>query len=278
MPPVRVLCVDDEPGIRMTMPVILRAQGFEATSVGTVAEALAEIAAHPFDVLISDLNIGQQGDGFTVVSAMRRTHPQCVNFILTGYPALKSAFQAISDQVDEILIKPLYPAKMAAAIVAAIEQRLRDPRSTGVFQSKRLSDILDDKSDDICQRIIVEMKGNAELAVLPLTDEQRLDHIRITLTELVHELELESPPAQAASLLLAAAKTGEERFLQKYPIALLAVNARLLQGVIYEVIHENMLSLDLSNLMSDLKRLNEILSLQAEEIVRRFLQAGKRVV
>jgi hypothetical protein len=121
------------------------------------------------------------------------------------------------------------------------------------------------------------MKGNPELAALPLTDEQRLDHIRITLIELAHELELESPP-NAASLLPAAAKTGEERFLQKYPIALLAVNARLLQGVIYEVIHENLLSIDLSNLMPDLKRLNEILSLQAEEIVRGFLQTGKRVV
>jgi DNA-binding NtrC family response regulator len=101
MPTVRVLCVDDETNIRMTMPVILQAQGFDTTSVGTVAEALAEIAAHPFDVLMADLNIGQQGDGYTVASAMRHTHPNCINFILTGYPAIEAALRAISSQVDE---------------------------------------------------------------------------------------------------------------------------------------------------------------------------------
>jgi ActR/RegA family two-component response regulator len=261
--------VDDEPAIRVTTPFILRAHGFDATSVGTVAEALAEIGAHLFDVLISDLNIGQAGDGFTVVSAMRRTQPDCINFILTGYPAIEAALRAISSQVDEILVKPMDAPKM----VAAIEQRLRERTPTGAFQTKRLSNILYDKKDEICRRIIVEMKDNPELAALPLSDEERLDHTRITLTELVNVLE-SSPPK--ATSLPAAAKTGEERHLQQYPIALLAVNARLLQGVIYDIIHENLLLINLSFLMLDLKQLNEILSLQAEEIIRKFLQAEKR--
>jgi hypothetical protein len=118
------------------------------------------------------------------------------------------------------------------------------------------------------------MKGNPDLAALPLSDEQRLDHTRITLRELVNVLESAPPPKAAA--LPAAAETGEERQMQEYPIALLAVNARLLQGVIYEIIHENLLSIKLSYLMPDLKRLNEILSLQNEEIFKKFLQAEKR--
>jgi len=268
MPPVRVLCVDDEPAIRMTMPAILQAQGFDATSVGTVAEALAEIAAHLFDVLIADLNIGQPGDGFTVVSAMRRTQPDCINFILTGYPAIEAALRAISSQVDEVLVKPMDAPKM----MAAIEHRLRERKPTGAFQTKRLSNILSDKGDEICQRVLVAMKSDPELAALPLSDDERLDHMRMTLKELADVEATQLPPKPS---LPAAAKTGEERHLQQYPIALLAVNARLLQGVIYDIIHENLLSINLSYLMPDLKRLNEILALQAEEIIRKFLQAEK---
>jgi DNA-binding response OmpR family regulator len=52
------LFVDDEPGIRETLPAVLRIHDFEVTGVGTVAEALTEIAAGNFDVLIADLNIG----------------------------------------------------------------------------------------------------------------------------------------------------------------------------------------------------------------------------
>jgi DNA-binding response OmpR family regulator len=270
MPAVRVLCVDDEPSIRMTMPLILRAHNFDATAVGTVAEALAEITAHPFDVLISDLNIGQPGDGFTVVSAMRRTQPDCINFILTGFPALESALRTMLRHVDEVLVKPADPPEL----VAAIEQRLRERKPAGTIQTRRLSDILRDKGEEICLRTVMEMKGNAELAALPLSDEERSDHTKITLEELVNVLE-SAPPHEAAALP-AAAKTGKERQAQEYPIALLAVNARLLQGVIYEVIHENLLSINLSFLMPDLKRMNEILSLQAEEIVRQFLQAERR--
>jgi ActR/RegA family two-component response regulator len=272
IPATRVLFVDDEAALQMATPAILRAHGFDATSVGTVADALAEIGAHPFDVLISDLNIGQASDGFTVVSAMRRTQPDCINFILTGYPAIDTALRTISSQVDEILLKPMDPSKMAAAI----EQRLKERTPVGVFQTKQLSNILYDNRDEICRRIIVEMKGNPELSALPLSDAERLDHMRITLTELVNELE--SPQPQKAEPLPAAAKTGEERHAQQYPIALLAVNARLLQGVIYDVIHENLLLINLSYLMPDLKRLNEILSLQAEEIIRKFLQAEKHAV
>ena len=59
-----------------------------------------------FDVLISDLNIGQPGDGFTVVSAMRRSQPACITLILTGYPGFDTALEAIRSQVDDYLIKP----------------------------------------------------------------------------------------------------------------------------------------------------------------------------
>ena len=267
--PIRILCVDDEPAIQTTMAVIFRQHGYEVTAVGSVAEALGEIAAHPFDILVSDLNIGQQGDGFTVVSAMRRTHPECVNLILTGFPAIEEALRSISSQVDEVVVKPMNPREM----VAAIEQRLRERTPAEAIRTRRLSSVLSEQKDEICKRIIVEMKSNPELAALPLSDEERLDHTRITLVELVQELEAE--PTQS-SPLPAAAKTGTERHFQQYPIALLAVNARLLQGVIYEIIHEQLLSIDLSNLMPDLKRLNEILSLQSEEILKKFIQAENR--
>jgi DNA-binding NtrC family response regulator len=106
MEPVRVLFVDDEPGIRITMPQILRRHGLSVRAVGTVNHALAEITSSQFDVLLSDLNIGQPGDGLTVVSAMRRTQPNCVTLILTGYPMFDAEQEAIRSQVDGCLTKP----------------------------------------------------------------------------------------------------------------------------------------------------------------------------
>lgn len=101
---VRVLFVDDEPAIRETCSAILRKHGFDVTSVGTAEDALAEITSAQFDVLISDMNIDQLGDGFTVVRAMRRAQPNCVTLVLTGHPAAETALLAFRHQVDDDLL------------------------------------------------------------------------------------------------------------------------------------------------------------------------------
>jgi len=89
----RLLFVDDEENIRTLLPMILRKEGFDVTVVATVPEALDFINRQKFEVLLADLNIGQAGDGFTVVSAMRRTQPEVATFILTGYPDFQSALE-----------------------------------------------------------------------------------------------------------------------------------------------------------------------------------------
>jgi len=136
----RILFVDDAPSIQETLPRILAMHGYEVTSTGTVAEALSKIASCPFDVLISDLNIGEAGDGFTVVSAMRRTQPKCLTFILTGYPAFETALKAIRSQVDDYLLKPA----PIPELVDAIERKLKsaERRPLRPVASKRIAEVI----------------------------------------------------------------------------------------------------------------------------------------
>lgn len=102
----RLLFVDDEPSIRLTLPPVLEDHGFAVTTAESVDDAIARMDDARFDVLLSDLNIGQEGDGFQVVSAMKKRHPRCVTIILTGYPAFESAVLAIRHQVDDYVVKP----------------------------------------------------------------------------------------------------------------------------------------------------------------------------
>src|SRR5256885_16042780 len=120
----RILFADDEPGIRMTLPLILEQEGFEVSVAATVGEALAYINRDSFDVLLADLNIGERGDGFTLISAMRRGQPSAVTLILTGYPDFETALQAIRNQVDDYLTKPTDVREL----VATIKERAMNPR------------------------------------------------------------------------------------------------------------------------------------------------------
>jgi len=55
---IKLLFVDDEPGIRLTLPAILERVGFDVVVAASVPEALSIIGNQEFDALISDLNIG----------------------------------------------------------------------------------------------------------------------------------------------------------------------------------------------------------------------------
>jgi DNA-binding NtrC family response regulator len=118
----RLLFVDDEEGIRATLPLLLQERGFHVRVASSVPEALSEIGTHQFDVLLSDLNIGEEGDGFSVVRAMRKAHPDCITILLTGYPAFESAVQALHDEVDDYFVKPAD----LDSLVRTIERKLRD--------------------------------------------------------------------------------------------------------------------------------------------------------
>jgi DNA-binding NtrC family response regulator len=82
---IRLLFVDEEETIRRTLPLILQQEGFEVTAAATVPEGLELIQREEFDVLLSDLNIGNPADRLMLVSAMRRIQPNAATFILTGY-------------------------------------------------------------------------------------------------------------------------------------------------------------------------------------------------
>lgn len=276
MPPqeqaVRILLVDDEPSLTLTMPAILRHYGYEVTAVGTVNEALALITSAHFDVLISDLNIGHPGDGFTVVSAMRRTQPTCITLILTGYPGFDSALEAIRSQVDDYLIKPA----AVPALINLIEQKLRNPRPGTASATKRVSQLLRENVFEIAQRVLNQTKADPGLGALPLTEEQRLEFTPHAIEEIAAILE--SPESEQVRLeVIQSAKTrGHKRHQQGYTLPLLVVQARILEQAIFEVIHEHLLSLNLSHLIFDLKHLSACLYTQLESSQRAFMDAEER--
>jgi len=103
----RVLLVDDEKSIRLTLPRVLAKYGFEVTSLAGLDDALAEIKAQDYDVLLSDLNLREPNAGFTVIDEMRKAQPRCLNFVLTGYPTDQSLREAQAGNVTHYFAKPV---------------------------------------------------------------------------------------------------------------------------------------------------------------------------
>ncbi len=187
----KILFVDDEETIRLTLPPVLQSYGFSVTCAATVSEALDVIRQQSFDVLISDLNIGHPGDGFTVISAMRSAQPDAVRFVLTGYPAFESALEAIHEEVDDYLIKPTETEPLVEKIRSKLAKRSPAP---GILR-QRLTQVIRENRESITEHWLQAAKHDPEIAAIPITDSVRKYGVPLLLdavTDVVHETKLHS--------------------------------------------------------------------------------------
>jgi DNA-binding response OmpR family regulator len=263
----RLLFVDDEPNIRTLLSAILKNNGFAVTVASTVAEALNLIATQTFDVLISDLNIGEPGDGFTVVSAMRRTQPESATFILTGYPAFETALEAIRQQVDDYFVKPAD----VQALVEKVQTRLARPRNEKRrIEPRRVVEILEENKDAIMARWVAAAREDAEVDANKLSEAELTDHLPRVLGEIIRKTRLEELSPDAVN---AAGEHGALRFRQGCGIASLVREARILHEAISVTVEENLLAVDISFVIPDIMAVGETIQAFLEESIRSFVQA-----
>ncbi|HZR64542.1 MAG TPA: response regulator [Terriglobales bacterium] len=121
----RLLLVDDERAIRETLSAILRRYGLLVTAAAKISEALDAIAKEDFDLLICDLNIEGESDGYQVIRAMKELNGRCINIILTGNPALGSAIEGIHLGIDDYIMKPAKPDTLIALLAEKLAARER---------------------------------------------------------------------------------------------------------------------------------------------------------
>src|SRR5580704_6072742 len=162
---LRVLIADDDDSVRFMLQAALERDGFEVVSVMNVTEALTRIANEKFDVLLSDLHMPQAGDGFTVVTAMRHTHPNAVTLVLSGYPALEEGLAAIRLQADEVLCKQIE----IASLRKLIQEKLEHPIAHRPVPTKSVADILEHGLDATIQDWMALVKNDGELTCIPLS-------------------------------------------------------------------------------------------------------------
>jgi ActR/RegA family two-component response regulator len=261
----RLLFVDDEPSIRFTIPLILKKHGFDVTATATVKEAISAINSTEFEVLLADLNIGEPGDGFTVVSAMRRMQPNAVCLILTGYPAFETALRAIRDQVDGYLVKPAKIEELVSEINGQLQKRT--PRKP--IAMKRVATVIDENLDAILAGWLQTTKADPDLGGVSVSDEGRLDHFPELLREIVERNE--QPAHIAPDTRTVARKHGTLRRQQKYSLPLMVREARILQESIGACIQSHLLSLELSCVIPDLINVNEVIQTLLEDSLNAYL-------
>jgi CheY-like chemotaxis protein len=240
----RVLLVDDDELVRVTLSEVLELEGFQVTAAATVNEALRCISSAHYDVLLSDLHMPGAGDGLTVVSAMRHANPQSVTMLLSAYPEMNAATDAILLQTDQILVKPMG----IPALINAIKVRLEvGPPPARITET--VAAIVERTAQDTIDEWYKRLQTDEMIMAIPLSKEERCSYLPQVFCDLVNRLKSSKPIGSTELMSDAAAAHGINRRQHGYTANMLVEESRMLQVSIFQILQNNLATIDFSVLL-----------------------------
>jgi CheY-like chemotaxis protein/predicted transcriptional regulator len=110
-----VLVIDDDKTIRKTLTRMLAREGFSVDTAPNGKQALEKSQLKHYDLALVDIRLPDM-EGTKLLKMLREKNPEIKEIIITGYPSIENAVQAVNDGADAYLIKPLNPPDLLAKI------------------------------------------------------------------------------------------------------------------------------------------------------------------
>lgn len=118
----RLLVVDDEESVAVTVSEVLKLEGFEVDTAQSGEEAAARLSEKSYDLVLTDLHM-EGGDGISVLEEVRRRSPLTISIVLTGFASLESAIAALRKGAYDYLVKPCLVEEMKLTVHRGLEHR-----------------------------------------------------------------------------------------------------------------------------------------------------------
>lgn len=124
-----ILIADDEPSIRHVLTLTLADRGYDVRAVADGEDALRELAARPYDVVISDVRMPKL-DGMTLLRRALEQSPELTFIVMSAYGSADHALEAVSAGAYDYVQKPFKPEEVVLVLRKAEERQrlLRENR------------------------------------------------------------------------------------------------------------------------------------------------------
>lgn len=119
--PHHILLVEDELNVAKGLKMVLRDEGYGVETAATGRSALDMFHGNGFDLVVSDLRLPDI-DGLDVIRNIKETRPEVKVIIITGYPSVSSAVDAVRAGVMDYLRKPFTDDELVQAVRKAFQE------------------------------------------------------------------------------------------------------------------------------------------------------------
>ncbi|WP_158750207.1 response regulator [Acidobacterium sp. S8] len=114
----RILLVDDEVAILLTLKAVLEIHGFEVETAASAREAKSKIKNGTYHMVMTDMRMESESAGLEVVQAAKKAPYQPAVAMLTAFPMPGSDWR--EQGADEMLVKPMNTQDLLVQIEALL--------------------------------------------------------------------------------------------------------------------------------------------------------------
>jgi len=123
-----ILIVEDDANIRETLGAILQ-KGYATDMAKNGQEAIQKSKTKFFNMALLDIKLPDM-EGTKLLTTMHETLPKMVKIMITGYPSLENAVEALNLGADAYIMKPIKPEKLLTLIEEKLEKQSQAEKMT----------------------------------------------------------------------------------------------------------------------------------------------------
>jgi two-component system alkaline phosphatase synthesis response regulator PhoP len=127
---VKILVIEDEPGIAFSLETDLQTEGYEVALVGDGAKAVSRALEEPFDLILLDVMLPNK-DGFEICRQLRHQGLKTPIILLTAKTQEAEKILGLEGGADDYVTKPFSPRELRARIRALLRRVVSDPLKSG---------------------------------------------------------------------------------------------------------------------------------------------------
>jgi DNA-binding response OmpR family regulator len=143
----RILLVDDELAILLTLKAILEINGFEVDTAASAKEGIARLSGNAYQMVITDMRMETETAGYDVIREAKKQDYDPAVAILTAFPLLGSDWK--EEGADSMLVKPMNTNDLLRQIEALLvnhEDKRRERQNSSALKKKSANRAPQDKT------------------------------------------------------------------------------------------------------------------------------------
>lgn len=149
----RILIVDDDESIRKVLAAVLEENGYMIDAAEDGKEAIEKTDKDFYNLALVDIRLPDI-EGSKLIAMMKKTTPRMRKIIITGFPSLQNAVEALNKGADAYIIKPFDMDK----VLQTIKDQLKKYEEEKKYSQERVTEFIETRVKELQEEKTITQK------------------------------------------------------------------------------------------------------------------------